>query len=108
MSDSNENVIEFLRNQNTATVCFCQPRFANRVKSLAEKFPDEVKITAENKDGSIVAHIPTDWVKINPPRPMSEERRAELAERFRRLRLNHKASNDPKSNENQSVDKIST
>lgn len=38
MSDNNENVIEFLRNQQTATVCFCQPSYVSRVKELAEGF----------------------------------------------------------------------
>ena len=91
MSDNNENVIEFLRNQQTATVCFCQPSYVSRVKELAEKFPDECQITAENNDGSIVAHIPREWVKITPKRhiEMSDERREELRERmanFRRVK----------------------
>ena len=56
MSDIvNENVIEFLRNQETATVTFCQPRFINKVKELSKRYPEEVKITAENSDGSLLA-----------------------------------------------------
>lgn len=37
MSDNNENVIEFLKNQQTATVCFSQQRFVNRIIELAER-----------------------------------------------------------------------
>lgn len=36
MSDNNENVIEFLKGQQTATVCFSQQSYANRVRELAE------------------------------------------------------------------------
>lgn len=88
MSDNNENVIEFLRNQQTATVCFCQPSYVSRVKELAERFPEECQITAENNDGSIVAHIPREWIKISPKKhvEISDERREELRERIANAR----------------------
>lgn len=106
MSDNNENMIEFLRNQQTATVCFCQPSYVSRMKELAERFPDKCQITAENNDGSIVAHIPRSWVKINPPRRMTEEQRQELTDRLGRVRPHHRASEESKSHENISDDKI--
>lgn len=85
MSDIvNENVIEFLRNQDTATVTFCQPRFANKVRTLAKQYPEEVKITAENEDGSLVAHIPTRWICLKAPRQLSEEERRVLSDRAKK------------------------
>ncbi len=60
-----ENVIEWVRDSETATVTFTQRRYITKIKRLAEKYPDKVKITAENKDGSIVAHVPTRAIKIN-------------------------------------------
>lgn len=53
-----ENVIEFLKNQNTITVTFSQRRWINKVKKMEIKYPDLVKIIAENDDKSIVAHLP--------------------------------------------------
>lgn len=87
-SDYGENNIEFLRNQQTATVCFSQGRFINKIKELKEKYPDDVDICVENEDGSIVAHIPTKWVKISPPKQveMTDERREELRQRMARAR----------------------
>lgn len=87
MSDSmNENVIEFLRGQQTATATFCsQSKLGNKVRRLAEEYPEEVQITAENPDGSIVAHLPTKWIKITAPRKMTEEQKAELSERGKRM-----------------------
>lgn len=77
-SDSIENGIEFLKDSKTAMVQFCQGRYKSRIRNLAEKYPEECKILAENKDGTLVAHIPVEWVKISPPAARSELQR-ELA-----------------------------
>ena len=108
MSDSNENVIEFLRNQERATVCFCQPKYVNRIKEFATLYPAVCVITAINNDGSIVAHIPREWVKIRLPRQMTEIQRMELADRMNRVRCEYQASKGSNSHENTSDDKIST
>lgn len=83
----NENVIEFLRGQETATATFCSAtKYNNKIRRLAEEYPEEVRITAENPDGSIVAHFPTKWVKISPPRKMTDEQREQAAERLAQYR----------------------
>ena len=80
----NENVLEGYKNEPTATVTFSQGKYITKIRKLAEKFPEECQITHENKDGSIVAHIPTKWIKINnPQRVMTEEEKRLAAERFR-------------------------
>ena len=78
-----ENVIEFITGEKTATLTIHQGKYKTRIKKLAEERPDEVKILSENKDGSILAHIPTKWIKINPPRKLSEEYKEELAQRVK-------------------------
>ena len=85
MSNSiTENCNEFLRNDEIATVTFCQARFITKIRKLAEKFPDECQITHENKDGSIVAHVPVKWIKISKvDRQLTDEQRAELSERVK-------------------------
>lgn len=81
MEDLKENVIEFFKGSDTATVTFTQGRYITRIKELAEKKPDECKITQVNGDGSVVAHIPTAWVRINPSREICDEQRESLRER---------------------------
>lgn len=80
----NENVIEFFRNAPIATVTFSQGRYVHKIKEYAKVHPDECQITAQNDDGSIVAHIPTSWIKIRPPRVMelTEEEKEIRRERF--------------------------
>lgn len=53
-----------------------------RLLRLAEKKPDEVKIIAENTDGSIFAHVPVKYIKINPSRQISEEQKEILRQRI--------------------------
>jgi hypothetical protein len=86
--NTNENVIEFLKDQKVMTCTFSQGRFITKVKRLAEKYPEEVEIVARNNarnnDGSIVAHNPVSYLKLsNKSRTLTDEQRAEMAERFR-------------------------
>lgn len=80
-----ENVIEFIENEKRATVTFSQGRFKSRIRKLAAEHPEECQIMKENKDGSLLAHIPVSWIKINPTRQLSDEQRKELAERMKRM-----------------------
>lgn len=83
-----ENCIEFLKGSKTATVTFTQGRFISKIYKLAEKFPEDVQIVAENKNkegnvSSIVAHIPTHYLNIsNRKRELSDEERKAIGERL--------------------------
>lgn len=79
-----ENVIEWGKDQKRATVTLSQRRTVTKVKRLAEKNPDECQIVVQNKDGSIVAHIPVAWVKISKPRTVSEKQRKIAGDRIRK------------------------
>lgn len=83
-----ENVIEFLNGQKRATVTLSQGRYKTKVEKLAKERPDECKILARNLDGTILAHVPTSWVKISPPRKveMSEDRKEELRKQLANAR----------------------
>lgn len=73
MDSVTENVIEWIRGQQTATLTLTRGSLATRVKKLAEQRPEECQIIVQNEDGSILAHVPVKWFKINPPREISEE-----------------------------------
>ena len=85
----NECVIEFVRGDKTASVTAASStRLNSKIKKLAEQYPEEVQILAVNDDGSVFAHIPVRFIKVGAPRKveMSDEQKAELAERFRLAR----------------------
>lgn len=85
-----ENVIEFIRDDSRAGVTLSQKRYINKVKELAEQYPDQVIILAENKDGSIFAHMPVTWI-IKPGKPtelnLTDEQRKERADQLARNKL---------------------
>lgn len=80
MDSVNECVIEWLRGEKTATVTMpSNTRLNKKLRNLALKTPTIIEV--ENKDGSILAHIPESWIKIVPPREISDEQRSALIER---------------------------
>ena len=81
-----ENMIEFITHARTATVTFTNPKHVNRVKKLYEERKEDFKYFIENKDGSICAKIPLKWIKVSPPRKVSEEQRRAASERFKQMR----------------------
>ncbi len=80
----NENMIEFLKGDERATVTFSQERYKTRIRNLAKQRPEECQMVSENKDGSLCAHIPVAWIKINPTQQLTEEQREQRAETMRR------------------------
>ena len=88
--NNNENCIEFLNNQHSITVSFCMQKWINKVKKLHEEYPNDVKILAENPDGSICAKLPVKFLKISAPRKVSEEQRQAASERLKKLREENK------------------
>lgn len=89
VSGNVENVIEFMKDSGRATVSFSQGRYKSRIKKLAAERPEECEIVAENKDGSLCAHIPVAWIKIKPTQQITEEQREVMAERMRRNIAKH-------------------
>ena len=81
MEMSKENNIEWLTGQDRVTLSFSQGKFINKIKRLAESHP-EVEIVAENKDGTITAHVPLKYIKISAPRVMTEEQRQQARDRL--------------------------
>ena len=59
-----------------------------KLTKLQKEHPDEVEIIAlpKDNDGCLYCKIPSKWLRIAPPlkRNLSDERRAELAERMRK------------------------
>ncbi len=97
--NNNENAIEWLTGERSATVTFTDRKMINKVKKLYEDRKDEFKYLVENDDGSICAKLPKKWIKINPgskPDPnkpkkqMSEEQKAKLLAGLQKYREQNK------------------
>lgn len=82
----NEFCIEWIKGNDYAGVTVPSgTALKSKLMRYAQERPDEVKLMAENKDGSTFFHIPISYVKVSPPRKVSEEQKKAAGERFRRM-----------------------
>lgn len=89
MSDNmNEIAIEWEKGREKATIsAYNNSKLKGKIMKYVVSHPNDVDVY-ENKDGSIVAHVPTKWVKVSPPRNVSEEQAKAAGERLRKMREN--------------------
>lgn len=85
--DEGENMIDWQKDAKRATLTFSQPRMISRIKELAGKRPNDVHIVSDSNK-VLYAYVPAAWIKINPPRELSEEEKVVRAERIRETRKN--------------------
>ena len=82
----NEFCIEWIKGNDYAGVTVPSgTALKSKLMRYAQERPDEVKLMAENKDGSAFFHLPISYVKVSPPRKVSEEQKKAAGERFRRM-----------------------
>ena len=82
----NEFAIEWTKDRDYAGVTVPSgTALKSKLMRYAQERPDEVKLKAENRDGSAFFHIPISYIKCTPPRKVSEEQREAAGERFRKM-----------------------
>lgn len=82
MRETNEFVIEWVAGDKTATCTLPEgSALNNRLTRLAEKYPSDIQIL-----NSELFHVNSSWIKINPPKQISDEQKEALAERMRKVR----------------------
>lgn len=62
--DLKENVIEWYTGSDMVTATFTQKKFINRIRRMSKTHGELVKITHENRDGSIVCKFPLKAIHI--------------------------------------------
>lgn len=95
---SRENVIGWYKDSEIATVTFSQGRYISKIKKLAEKYPDDVKIL-ENSDGTILAYIPVKAIHISITHrnvEMTDEQKKIRSERLEKARVARKKKSEEK------------
>ena len=90
----NEFSIEWTKDRNYAGVTVPSgTALKSKLMRYAQERPEEVKLKSENKDGSAFFHIPISYVKVSPPRKVSEEQREAAGERLRKMWEEKKGEN---------------
>lgn len=82
----NEFCIEWIKGNDYAGVTVPSgTALKSKLMRYSQERPEDVKLMAENKDGSAFFHIPINYVKLSPPRKVSDEQRKAAGERFRKM-----------------------
>lgn len=80
-------MINFNEAEKTASVYTFNKSLKKKLDALTAERPDEVQRTRENFSGEAVEYIiPKTWIKIKPPRVMSEAQAAALCKAREALR----------------------
>jgi len=66
IQDVKETVYEHISGSDTVTITAAERWSITMIKNLKKRFPEQVEIICENADGSLLAHIPLDWMRIVP------------------------------------------
>lgn len=91
----NEFAIEWIKGGEYAGVTVPSgTALKSKLFKLARERPDEVKVVSENEDGSAFLHIPINYVKISPPRKVSDEQKEAASKRFKQMWENRQKNED--------------
>lgn len=95
MTDFKETVVGYIVGEKQASFCSSEKKWINKIIKLKESHPDDVHIDyyPEDNNGTLLAHIPTKWLKVSPPRQVSDEQRAAAAERLKAARESKEDNN---------------
>lgn len=93
-----ETVINFNNAEQNASCYTLNTHKRQMLLNLAEEYPDDVKIISK-RDDMVEVTFPKKWVKIRPPRKLTEEQRVNAVERGRALAVLAAEKRAAKSNE---------
>lgn len=93
-----ETVINFNNAEQNASCYTLNTHKRQMLLNLAEEYPDDVKIISK-RDNMVEVTFPKKWVKIRPPRKLTEEQRVNAVERGRALAALAAEKRAAKSNE---------
>lgn len=76
-----ETIINFNEEEKSASVYTHNRPLIRKLEKLAKERPGEVRLVKVSHLGQAVEYyVPKSWLRINPPRQLSEEQRAKLYE----------------------------
>ena len=82
-----EITISYNAAEDFAVVFAAYPPIKRKIEKLIEEYPDQIKIR-HSTDDDITVEVPKKWIKIRPPREMSEEQKLQAKERMEKYWAN--------------------
>lgn len=93
-----ETIINFNNAEQNASCYTLNTHKRQMLLNLAKEYPDDVKIISK-RDDMVEVTFPKKWVKIRPPRKLTEEQRVNAVERGKALAALAAEKRAAKSNE---------
>jgi len=81
-----ETIILFNEQEAAATIYTYNTGLRRTLTSLCESYPAQVRQTEDNGIGALTFELPKKWVKVSPPRALSEAQRKVLEDMNRKNR----------------------
>jgi len=82
-----ETSILYNEAESTAEICTYNKALKSRLEKLAAEYPDEcIECNRLGRDDLCKYIVPKKWIKVSPPKKMSEEQRQAAAERLKKYR----------------------
>lgn len=80
-----ETAFAYLAEDEHAWLSTDERKWITWARQMAKKYPDEVQIKSEFKDGTITVAVPKSWFKLSPPKKifLTEDERNKRAERLK-------------------------
>ena len=98
----NEFCIEWIKGSDYAGITVPSgTALKNKLMRYTERYPVAVTLEAENEDGSAFFHVPVSYIKVSPPRVISDEQKEAASERFRKMWEVKKGEQETCENENE-------
>lgn len=76
-----ETIILFNEAEQTAEIYTHNRKLKQRLSAIRDERPDDVTLVCDN-DLSATYRCPKSWLKISPPRRLSDEQRQSMAQRL--------------------------
>lgn len=87
LREEKETIINYDESCDRAQVYTFNGATIARLRKLAAAYPDDcIIVSIETIEGAkcVTARLPKEWVKINPPRQLSDEQKAARIQRLKR------------------------
>lgn len=83
-----ETIINYNNEEKVAQVYTCNESLQRKLDKLCEEYPECTCINFDEYSKTYI--VPKKWVKIRPPRKMSEENKQKASERMKQYQLQQK------------------
>lgn len=79
-----ETIINFNEGEDTASVYTHNKSLRRKLEKLAQERPKDCRLfKVSHRDQAVEYYIPKGWIRIYPPRQISDEQREAMAERLK-------------------------